>query len=154
MAHDSLTGLRGRASLLGELAKAVGVGSGRRARVLVDIDDFGTINDSLGQEVGDQLLVELASRLSEVAPRRCTLARVDGDQFAFYLHEDGPKEAEALAEAVLARLESALQLRRGTGLGQRQHRSCAPGRPNYGGDLSTGRQPGPALCQAQRQVPF
>ena len=77
--HDSLTGLPNRASLTARLAASFGPGTDRRAQhesvLFIDIDDFKEVNDSLGHEGGDVLLIQLAARLREcVRPTIWSLA--------------------------------------------------------------------------------
>jgi len=80
--HDDLTGLPNRAlvkEILGELLE-----SPDRAKVAVlfcDIDNFKRINDSLGHDAGDELLVALARRLEDGLPEGCTAARLSGDEY-------------------------------------------------------------------------
>ncbi len=83
--HDELTGLPNRTLLLDRLGQALarGTRSGFEIAVmLLDVDDFKLVNDSLGHAVGDQLLVELARRL-DVLRGGETVARLGGDEFAF-----------------------------------------------------------------------
>jgi len=77
--HDPLTGLGNRARFLADLA-AAGTGSNGQAVCLLDLDRFTDINNALGHEVGDQLLLAVAARLAE-AYSDCRLARVDADSF-------------------------------------------------------------------------
>jgi diguanylate cyclase (GGDEF)-like protein len=99
--HDSLTGLPNRLLLVDRLGQAVT----RLARVHtivgvihLDLDRFKLINDSLGHETGDQLLVSTASRLLELVRPEDTLARIDGDEFVV-LCEGLTDEAQAVTIA-------------------------------------------------------
>jgi diguanylate cyclase (GGDEF)-like protein len=82
--HDPLTGLPNRALLHDRLASATdALGRGRvLAVLLVDLDGFKLVNDALGHDVGDQLLVAVADRLREVVRGGDTVARLGGDEFA------------------------------------------------------------------------
>jgi diguanylate cyclase (GGDEF)-like protein len=90
--HDSLTGLPNRASLSERLTASFGPGRDRRIRseslLFIDIDDFKDVNDSLGHEGGDALLVQLASRLKECVRPYDLVARLGGDEFAIVVAED------------------------------------------------------------------
>ena len=83
--HDVLTGLPNRAFFEERLGQALADASSRRERVaviLIDIDDFKVINDTLGHSVGDLLLKEVAQRLMECNRGDALVARVGGDEFA------------------------------------------------------------------------
>jgi diguanylate cyclase (GGDEF)-like protein/PAS domain S-box-containing protein len=99
-AHDRLTGLPNESLFLDRLALAL-VRSSRRpqgsiAVLYLDLDRFHTVNDSLGVEAGDELLVEIARRLTELLRMGDTLARLGGDKFALLL--DGVRGAPASVE--------------------------------------------------------
>jgi diguanylate cyclase (GGDEF)-like protein len=91
--HDTLTGLPNRASLTQRLTASFASGSDRRARheglLFIDVDDFKDVNDSLGHEGGDALLVELAGRLNACTRTYDLVARLGGDEFAIVVIEDG-----------------------------------------------------------------
>jgi diguanylate cyclase (GGDEF)-like protein len=82
--HDKLTGLVNRAALIGQLERAVS-GSHRQGKelavLLLDVDDFKSINDSLGHAVGDELLVDLSHRLVAAVRAGDTVARFGGVAF-------------------------------------------------------------------------
>jgi len=111
--HDALTGLANRTRfgerLAAALERARAAGDPARVAVLVlDLDGFKTVNDSLGHAAGDRLLVEVAARLLN-ATRGCdTVARLGGDEFAVLLeavHDDA--DAVAVAERVVTALHPA-----------------------------------------------
>ncbi len=107
--HDSLTGLANRALFEDRLAHALARAqrSGGPVEVLfLDLDDFKTINDSLGHEIGDQLLREVARRISGVVRAADTAARLGGDEFAVLVERIDGDEADAgtIATRILAEL--------------------------------------------------
>ncbi|SPJ32150.1 sensor domain-containing protein [Kushneria phyllosphaerae] len=83
--HDALTNLPNRL-LFGERTRALleipGTGIGEVGMLLLDMDNFKTINDVLGHQVGDELLCQLAARLQQHLHHGETLARIGGDEFA------------------------------------------------------------------------
>jgi len=100
-AHDALTGLPNRVFFLDRAAHALDRTRRSRSAVAVmflDLDRFKCINDSLGHEAGDHLLIELARRLQEVVRPGDTVARFGGDEF-IVLCEGIADEAHALSIA-------------------------------------------------------
>ena len=79
--HDSLTGLANRSLFNGRLAEAV-AGEGNVAVLLLDLDHFKEVNDSLGHPVGDAVLEGTADRLRSCVREGDTVARLGGDEFA------------------------------------------------------------------------
>jgi diguanylate cyclase (GGDEF)-like protein/PAS domain S-box-containing protein len=120
--HDPLTGLANRVLFEDRLsqanARAVRQG-GFSAVLLLDLDDFKRVNDTLGHVVGDQLLVALARRFDKVIRPADTLCRFGGDEF-LYLAEGltAPDQAEDVAKRLLAVLDEPFSLA-GTHLEQR-----------------------------------
>ncbi|MEP6462888.1 MAG: bifunctional diguanylate cyclase/phosphodiesterase [Frankiaceae bacterium] len=101
--HDPLTGLANRALFANRLAHAVELHR-RDARplsvLLLDLDDFKVINDTLGHPAGDELLVRVAERLRGCLRSADTVARLGGDEFAVLL-EAGFEPPEAVAARVV-----------------------------------------------------
>jgi len=112
--HDTLTGLGNRALFFNRVDDALRRTDGRADQVAVvflDIDDFKTVNDSLGHPTGDQLLTALAGCLGSLTRPGDTLARLGGDEFAMLL-ESGPmpQTAEEIAVRIAAMLATPFQL--------------------------------------------
>jgi diguanylate cyclase (GGDEF)-like protein/PAS domain S-box-containing protein len=104
--HDALTGLPNRALLLERLDEALGRAASV-AVVILDLDSFKRINDSLGHALGDRLLVRVAERLAagvrlESDRPTDTVARLGGDEFAILLVDVEEARAQAVIERVLA----------------------------------------------------
>jgi diguanylate cyclase (GGDEF)-like protein len=102
--NDTLTGLPNRRRLAERVAAAAQ--RGRRdgnpfALLVVDLDRFRQINDSLGHAVGDRVLLELAQRMDGCKRADDVLARIGGDQFALLVHDADTAAAEAAARRVL-----------------------------------------------------
>ena len=107
--HDPLTKLPNRVLLMDRACQALTRlhrSNGVVALLFIDLDKFKAVNDNLGHDVGDQLLIGIAERLAELMRDSDTVARLGGDEFVI-LAEDIESEAEAmaLAERVLEALE-------------------------------------------------
>jgi diguanylate cyclase len=122
--RDDLTGLLNRRGFLAAAQQRLD--RGRRIRVwFVDVDDLKLVNDTLGHDVGDVLLVSVATALRDVFGGGA-VARLSGDEFAV-VEEHGSTAGVALARAALdARLEAAA---RATGLDISVSAGAATGRP-------------------------
>ncbi|MFZ1997144.1 MAG: EAL domain-containing protein, partial [Solirubrobacteraceae bacterium] len=106
--HDALTGLPNRVLILERLEHAfcrARRSSKTSAVFFVDLDRFKTINDTYGHNIGDELLVAVAERLTEALRPGDTLARLAGDEFAI-LCED--LESRLAADAIMVRINNAL----------------------------------------------
>lgn len=116
---DGLTSLPNRRLLLDRMAQAM-VLSQRHQRwgavLLLDLDHFKTVNDSLGPEQGDRLLQAVAGRLRSCIRQEDTLARLGGDEFVLLLtdlannQEDAALQAEEVGEEVLAAMRQGFSL--------------------------------------------
>lgn len=105
---DALTGLASRTLLLDRLASALAAAGpeGAVAVVRLNLDRFGAVNDRLGKDAGDKLLVAVGERLSGLVRGTDTLARLGADEFAVVLPSpDGvPSIAVSLASRIVSRL--------------------------------------------------
>lgn len=98
--HDPLTGVANRTLFTRELARVSALGNGF-AVLLIDLDDFKVVNDTLGHAAGDALLIEITRRLQKLLRRSDLVARLGGDEFAVLL-------PGASSRAVVGRLISRL----------------------------------------------
>jgi len=100
--YDPLTNLPNRRLLMDRMQHAItaSVRSGQYGALLfLDLDHFKTLNDTLGHEVGDVLLRQVAERLKACVRREDTVARLGGDEFVVMLHEVSTHRDEAAAHA-------------------------------------------------------
>ena len=111
--YDPLTSLPNRRLLLNRLEKAGAAGKRNGqygALLLIDLDNFKTLNDTQGHDIGDRLLVEVAERLKSCIREGDTAARQGGDEFVVMLEELGNDQAAAgvLAETVAEKIHASL----------------------------------------------
>lgn len=106
--HDELTGLANRVHVLDDLDGMLGRNSGSTtvAAVLVGLDDFKDINESLGHAFGDRLLVAVAERITALLGFGDVAARVGGDEFVVVLERaHGEAQVTDLTDRILAAVE-------------------------------------------------
>jgi diguanylate cyclase (GGDEF)-like protein len=105
--HDPLTGLPNRTLFLDRLREAlVGRSEPLVAVLFVDLDGFKVVNDSLGHDAGDALLVQTAQRISGALRPSDTAARLGGDEFVIICTDDSPVSAAVrIAERLIRALE-------------------------------------------------
>ncbi|MEH6437988.1 EAL domain-containing protein [Massilia sp. DD77] len=112
--HDALTGLPNRALLQDRLAQAIAHAHRNGSQVAVmfiDLDRFKHVNDSLGHDAGDRMIVEIARRLSSTLRDSDTVARQGGDEFVVVLPDlAGEEDAATVAEKLLENLFQPLVL--------------------------------------------
>jgi len=112
--HDSLTNLANRTLFRNRLEHALARAQRHHEQVSIiflDLDDFKTINDTLGHSAGDQVLIAVAERLVQRV-RDCDLAaRLGGDEFAVLLENAGREAAEVSAERILGVLRRPFKLK-------------------------------------------
>ncbi len=111
--HDPLTGLANRRRFVEQADAALGGRSrvGGIAALFVDLDDFKTVNDSLGHAAGDELLVAVAARIRDGLRSTDVAARLGGDEFGVLLLDiPDPAYATAVAERLLAGVSAPLEV--------------------------------------------
>jgi diguanylate cyclase (GGDEF)-like protein/PAS domain S-box-containing protein len=116
--YDPLTRLPNRRLMIDRLRHAL-AGSIRHGRcgalMLLDLDNFKSLNDTLGHDAGDQLLVEVAKRLESSVREGDTVSRLGGDEFVVILEEldasaAAPMQAEMVAVKILAQLSKSYEI--------------------------------------------
>ena len=111
---DALTGLCNRASVIDKLGEALRDGhhEGRRAALmLIDLDRFKQVNDTLGHPVGDKLLIAVAGRLSGLVRHGDVCGRLGGDEFAVVIKDASDRDrVELLAERIVATLSAPYEI--------------------------------------------
>jgi diguanylate cyclase (GGDEF)-like protein len=112
--HDSLTDLPNREMFNGVLRRAIDAAARYQrqfALLFIDLDRFKVINDSLGHDAGDMLLVEIGGRLRRALRSSDVVARLGGDEFVVILEETAERgEVERIADQLLSVLSQPLQL--------------------------------------------
>ena len=112
--HDSLTHLPNREMFNGMLRRAIDAAARYQrqfALLFIDLDRFKVINDSLGHDAGDMLLVEIGGRLRRALRSSDVVARLGGDEFVVILEEAAERpEVERIAGELLSVLSQPLQL--------------------------------------------
>jgi diguanylate cyclase (GGDEF)-like protein/PAS domain S-box-containing protein len=112
--HDDLTGLPNRMALLKRLTDGLRRCNGDEpgpAVIFLDLDRLKIVNDSLGHDVGDELLVSIAERLSAALPPDAMVARFGGDEFVVLVDRPGDAaRTEAMARQVLAAVADPVRL--------------------------------------------
>ncbi len=111
--HDSLTGLPNRTLLVDRIEQAIRTANRERkqlALVIMDLDHFKEINDSLGHENGDRVLQDVAHRMKRVLRSSDTIARLGGDEFAVLLPAADVEHASQLSTKLLFVLEQPFEI--------------------------------------------
>jgi diguanylate cyclase (GGDEF)-like protein/PAS domain S-box-containing protein len=111
--HDDLTGLPGRSAVNELLGQLLGGPEADSVAVLFcDVDNFKRVNDSLGHDVGDELIIALARRLERGLPPSCTPGRMSGDEYVVICSDvEEVGGVEALANRVARLLRTAVPVR-------------------------------------------
>ncbi len=105
--HDPLTRLSNRTAFEPALARAaIAARTGHPSSVLyIDLDNFKVINDTLGHDTGDSLLIQIARALESVTRPNDALLRIGGDEFVLVLPGSSTSAAVEIADSILAKLE-------------------------------------------------
>jgi diguanylate cyclase (GGDEF)-like protein/PAS domain S-box-containing protein len=112
--HDPLTSLPNRALFQDRLVQALARPGAQIAVVLLDIDNFKLVNDSLGHSAGDELLMKIAPRLQTALRPGDTIARLGGDEFVVLLDRiPDERSAASVAERIVAAFEAPFELSAG-----------------------------------------
>jgi diguanylate cyclase (GGDEF)-like protein len=137
--HDSLTSLPNREMFNGMLRRAIDAAARYKrqfALLFIDLDRFKVINDSLGHDAGDMLLVEIGGRLRRALRSSDVVARLGGDEFVVILEETAERDqVERIAGNLLSMLSQPLQLS-----GHECHTTASIGiamYPSDGADIQT-----------------
>jgi diguanylate cyclase (GGDEF)-like protein len=107
--HDALTGLPNRALIKDRLQQLI-LSSERDRKtgfclLMIDLDRFKEINDTLGHQAGDNVLCEVSNRLNKVLRKSDTIARLGGDEFAILLPEASVQQAKEIAQLIADTIE-------------------------------------------------
>ena len=124
--YDPLTKLPNRRLLLDRLHQALATSArtGHKGALLfIDLDDFKTLNDSLGHDAGDQLLQQVAQRLTSLLRESDTVARLGGDEFVVMLNDLSANFSDAATQAQTAGERILTALNQPYSLGSYQHHS-------------------------------
>ncbi|MAZ88621.1 MAG: hypothetical protein CL693_13355 [Cellvibrionaceae bacterium] len=111
--HDALTGLSNRITFDNRLIDSISHlerHGGYLAVIFLDLDRFKTINDTLGHDVGDKLLIEMAGRLSSCLREDDVLARLGGDEFAVLLTDTPPAGVAEVATKIIRAVSDELMI--------------------------------------------
>lgn len=110
--HDQLTGLQNRRALIGRLDQLIAQEDpGQVALLIVDIDNFKYINDTMGHVFGDNLLIKVSERLGQLTEKNGRIFRLSGDSYVVLLENNQEEEAiEKLALKLLKGFESRFEI--------------------------------------------
>ena len=108
--QDPLTGLANRSALLAALKSAQNHDGGQPVILLLDLDAFKSINDSLGHAAGDRVLTTVARRIRGAVRSTDVVARLGGDEFAIVMPATGADQAAVVGQRILAALKEPIEL--------------------------------------------
>jgi diguanylate cyclase (GGDEF)-like protein len=108
--HDYVTDLPNRMNFINRLRKEISAGNSGTV-VMLDIDDFKRINDTLGHVFGDKMIIEISNKLSVIADKQLFVSRFGGDEFLILIsNEDNVEEIEKCIKKIMRQFEEALIL--------------------------------------------
>jgi diguanylate cyclase (GGDEF)-like protein len=111
--QDPLTGLANRSALISALQSALDAESGPEESpviLVMDLDAFKSINDSMGHTAGDQVLVAVSQRIRNAVRATDVVARLGGDEFAIVMPAVAPDQATVIGHRILAALQDPIEL--------------------------------------------
>jgi len=126
--YDPLTGLPNRRLFIDRMGQAVercGGQGGHGALLFIDLDNFKTLNDTRGHDVGDEYLVQVAKRLRSSLRHEDMVARIGGDEFVIILEALGADSATATRTAIMTANKVLSAMRSDFEIGEFSHRSSA-----------------------------
>ncbi|MDN2565009.1 EAL domain-containing protein [Aquibium sp. A9E412] len=126
--YDPLTALPNRRLFLDRInaaAERCRTHGGHGALMFIDLDNFKTLNDAMGHDVGDRFLVQVAERLRACVGEDGMVARIGGDEFVIVLEQLGGEHAIAVRNAIVVANRALSVLRRPFQLGRLEHTSSA-----------------------------
>jgi diguanylate cyclase (GGDEF)-like protein len=134
--HDALTGLPNRVGFRNRIVQALAEDRGTPfAVLLLDVDGFKEVNDTLGHHIGDRLLCSLGGRLDGALREVDMVARLGGDEFAVFAWVGGEPDASHVARLIASSLEEAFEL---DGLSVQMRASIGVAlSPDHGADADT-----------------
>ncbi len=134
--HDALTGLPNRVLMDDRISQCMALADRQNqtfAVILLDLDRFKLVNDSLGHGVGDELLKEVARRLKSVVREIDTVARLGGDEFVLIITQSPERDAvQAVARRIIDSMQAPVRI-----AGMEIHTSPSIGIAFYPGDAAT-----------------
>jgi len=112
--HDSLTSLPNRTLLLDRIEHAIHIAkreSQELSLLILDLDDFKEVNDTLGHSAGDDLLIEIGIRISQSLRDVDTVARIGGDEFSILLPHTNKEQAIVTAQKILSSFNKTIKMK-------------------------------------------
>ena len=126
--YDPLTGLPNRRMFMDRMARSVERCAEHGcygALLFIDLDNFKTLNDTRGHDIGDEYLAQIAKRLANCVRREDTVARIGGDEFVIILEGAGKDSANASRMAIMTANKVLAAMRDNFEVGRFNHRSSA-----------------------------